>query len=175
MPQSFPNSKRVQGIKGERGASAVEMALVLPILVLLLAGVVDFGLVFNDLMAMRQGVGAGVRQGIVAQAGSSGGCTITGAAGATTETRKLMCLTKGLVGLDEAQSRTMVSFPGSKVRGGTMILCQQYPLESATTMFDALMGGELKAKVEMRIEQDLSAFSSASETALPGSDWSWCA
>lgn len=161
--------------KSERGASAVEMALVLPALVLLLAGIMDFGLVFNDLMALRQGVGAGVRQGVVAQSGTSSTCTITGAAIANTETRKLMCLTKGLIDLDEAETRTMISFPGVKTKGGSLVICAQTPMESKTTIFDPLLSGALKAKVHMRIEQDLSAYGTASETALAGSDWTWCA
>jgi len=86
-------------MKSEDG-SAVEMALVLPVLVLVLAGILDFGLVFSDLMALKQGVGAGVRQGVVAQAGSSSSCSITGAAGAAADTKKLMCLTKSMVGLE---------------------------------------------------------------------------
>jgi len=151
------------------------MALVLPILVLLLAGIMDFGLVFNDLMTMRQGVGSGVRQGIVGQVGTPGNCIIVGAGSANAQTRKLMCQTKSLVGLNEQQSRTMVYFPGSKLKGGSMILCHQYPVDSVTSIFDSLLGGVLKAKVEMRIEQDLSALGTASETALPGSDWTWCA
>lgn len=159
----------------EDGASAVEMALVLPVLVLIVAGIIDFGLVFNDLMALRQGLGAGVRQGVVAQAGTNSSCTLTGAAAANTETKKLMCLTKSLVALDQTNTRTMVSFPGSKTKGGSLILCAQTPLESATTIFDPILDGALKAKVHMRIEQDLSGFGSASESALSGSDWSWCA
>ncbi|MEX0791376.1 MAG: TadE/TadG family type IV pilus assembly protein [Actinomycetota bacterium] len=153
----------------------MEMALVLPVLVLIVAGIIDFGLVFNDLMALRQGLGAGVRQGVVAQAGTNSSCTLTGAAAANTETKKLMCLTKSLVALDQTNTRTMVSFPGSKTKGGSLILCAQTPLESATTIFDPILDGALKAKVHMRIEQDLSGFGSASESALSGSDWSWCA
>jgi len=164
----------LHALRGESGASAVEMALVLPALILLLAGIMDFGLVFNDLMALRQGVGAGVRQGVVAQSGTSGSCAITGAAIANTETRRLMCLTKGLIGLDETNTRTMISFPGVKTKGGSLVICAQTPLESKTTIFDPLLSGALKAKVHMRIEQDLSAYGTASETALSGSDWTWC-
>jgi hypothetical protein len=160
--------------KGESGASAVELALVLPVLVLFLAGIMDFGLVFNDLMAMRQGIGASVRQGVVAQPGTSSSCSISGAAGASVESRKLICLTKSLINLDPVNSRTMLSFPGSKTKGGSLILCAQYPLASATGVFDVLLHGALKAKVEMRIEQDLSAFGSVSETPLSGGDWAWC-
>lgn len=161
-------------LKSERGASAVEMALILPVLLMFLAGIMDFGLVFNNLMSMRQGIGASVRQGIVAQPGSSSSCSITGAAGATAPTQKLICLTKSSMGLDPADSRTKISFPTTKVRGGSLILCAQYPLDSTTSLFDPLLNGVLKAKVEMRIEQDLSAFGSTSETALPDGDWTWC-
>ena len=165
---------RLAGLRSESGASAVEMALVLPVLLLFLAGIMDFGLVFNNLMSMRQGIGAGVRQGIVAQQGSSSDCSITGAAGATAQTQQLMCLTKSMIGLDPVDSRTKILFPGVKTKGGSLILCAQYPLDSATSLFDPLLHGVLKAKVEMRIEQDLSAFGSASETALPEGDWTWC-
>jgi TadE-like protein len=165
---------RLAGLRGESGASAVEMALVLPVLLLFLAGIMDFGLVFNNLMSMRQGIGAGVRQGIVAQPGSSSSCSITGAAGATAQTQKLICLTKSLMALDPVDSRTKVSFPSTKLKGGSLILCAQYPLDSTTSLFDPLLNGVLKAKVEMRIEQDLSAFDSVSETALPDGDWTWC-
>jgi hypothetical protein len=160
-------------LRSELGGSAVEMALVLPMLALILAGILDFGLVFNDLMALKQGVGGSVRQGVVAQVGSSSTCSITGAAGVNADTKKLMCLTKSMVGLD-ADVRTKISFPGSKLKGGSLIVCAQTPLDSATSIFDPVLNGALKAKVHMRIEQNLSALGSSSETALAGSDWSWC-
>jgi hypothetical protein len=163
------------GLRGETGASAVEMALVAPVLVLLMAGLIDFGLVFNDLMSLRQGLGAGIRQGGVAQPGSVTACSLSGAGTATTETKKLMCLTKSTVGLGQANTRTKVVFPGSKLKGGSLIVCAQTPLNSATTVFNPILNGALKAKVQMRIEQDLSAYGNASETALANSDWSWCA
>ena len=164
---------RAPGLKSEDG-SAVEMALVLPVLVLILAGILDFGLVFSDLMALKQGVGGGVRQGVVAQPGSTSSCSITGAAGATTDTKKLMCLTKGMVGLKPAETRTKIYFPGSKLKGGSLVVCAQTPLDSASSIFDPILNGALKARVHMRIEQDLSSFGNSSETALAGSDWSWC-
>lgn len=156
------------------GGSAVEMALVLPVLVLILAGILDFGLLFNDIMALKQGVGAGVRQGVVAKVGSTSTCAIAGSASMNAETKKLMCLTKSMVGMDPAEVRTKVTFPGSKLKGGSLVVCAQAPLESKTSIFDPILNGAIKAKVHMRIEQDLSAMGSASEFALAGSDWSWC-
>ena len=160
--------------KDESGVAALEMALVLPALITLLAGIVDFGLVFNNFMAIRQGIGAGVRQGVVAQAGTSSSCPLSGVSGAPTATKELMCLTKGMIGLDSATTRTKVYFPGVKTKGGSLVLCAQSPLDSTTGLFEPVLDGILKAKVEMRIEQDLSAFGSASETSLPGGDWTWC-
>jgi Flp pilus assembly protein TadG len=45
----------------------VEFALVLPILLLLLLGVVQFGIAFNNYLAVTDAVRAGARQGAVAR------------------------------------------------------------------------------------------------------------
>jgi hypothetical protein len=67
-----------------------------------------------------------------------------------------------------------VSFPGAKTRGGALLVCAQYPLESLTGFFDPMMSGVLKSKLQMRIEQDLTAYAATEETALPGGTWTWC-
>ena len=76
---------------------------------------------------------------------------------------------KSSIGMGNADTRTMVSFPGIKTKGGSLILCAQYPARlDDQPLRSAPDHGVLKAKVEMRIEQDLSSFVSTSETALPG-------
>lgn len=52
----------------DRGAAAVEMALVLPMLLLVLFGLVDFGRGFNDKMQLTQAAREGVR--VIALGGS---------------------------------------------------------------------------------------------------------
>lgn len=47
----------------ERGAVAVEAALVLPVVLLLLVAIMEFGLVFKDKLAQTSAVRAGVRTG----------------------------------------------------------------------------------------------------------------
>lgn len=173
-PWKISNVTWHKQVLSENGSSAVELAIVLPILITILAGIMDFGILFTETMAMRQGVGSGVRQGIVAQPGTSSTCSITGASAASTPTKQLICLTKSRIGLDATSSRTKILFPGIKTKGGSLIICAQYPMTSATTLFDPLLDGVTKSKVEMRIEQDLSAFDSIAETALPGGDWTWC-
>lgn len=46
---------------GERGATAVETAVVIPVLLLLLVGIIEFGLAFKDQLAITSAVRAGAR------------------------------------------------------------------------------------------------------------------
>ncbi len=48
-------------VRGDRGAALTEFALVLPILVLLFAGVVDFGFAWKDSLTIGTGAQAGAR------------------------------------------------------------------------------------------------------------------
>jgi Flp pilus assembly protein TadG len=52
-------------LRDQRGQSMTEFALVLPILSLLLFGVIQFGLVFNNYLTMTDAVRAGARKGAV--------------------------------------------------------------------------------------------------------------
>jgi Flp pilus assembly protein TadG len=51
--------------RNERGQTLVEFALVLPILSLLLLGVIQFGIVFNNYITLTDAVRAGARKGAV--------------------------------------------------------------------------------------------------------------
>jgi Flp pilus assembly protein TadG len=53
--------------KRENGQTMVEFALVLPILLMLLLGVIQFGIAFNNYLAVTDAVRAGARQGAVAR------------------------------------------------------------------------------------------------------------
>jgi Flp pilus assembly protein TadG len=51
--------------RGDDGASAVEFALVLPILILLLFGIISFGTLFAQQLALNNGVRQGARLAVV--------------------------------------------------------------------------------------------------------------
>jgi Flp pilus assembly protein TadG len=53
--------------KRERGQTMAEFTLVLPLLVMLLFGILQFGIVFNDYLAVTDAVRAGARVGSVAR------------------------------------------------------------------------------------------------------------
>jgi Flp pilus assembly protein TadG len=58
--------KRIS-FKNQQGQSMTEFALVLPILALLLFGVIQFGLVFNNYLTLTDAVRAGARKAAVAR------------------------------------------------------------------------------------------------------------
>jgi Flp pilus assembly protein TadG len=49
------------GIDADHGAAAVELALVLPILILLIGGIIDFGLAFNAQISLTHAAREGAR------------------------------------------------------------------------------------------------------------------
>jgi Flp pilus assembly protein TadG len=59
-------SKRFQS-KNQQGQTMAEFSLVLPVLAILLFGVIQFGIVFNNYLAVTDAVRAGARQAAVAR------------------------------------------------------------------------------------------------------------
>ena len=54
-------------IRSQRGQTMVEFAMVLPIIALLLFGVIQFGITFNNYITLTDAVRAGARKGAVAR------------------------------------------------------------------------------------------------------------
>jgi Flp pilus assembly protein TadG len=158
-----------------RGASLVEFAIVLPMLVMLLFGIVDFGMQFANLNSVRLGTREGARQAVVATFGN-GGCTTTGLSDTSTDAAKLICLTKGRIGLDQQKTRMQVRFTTTNEVGRTLLLCSMYPMSSTSGIFQPLFDGRvMRTKVEMRLEQIDEDLENTAETAISGQDWAWCA
>jgi Flp pilus assembly protein TadG len=60
------NAKRIQ-IRSERGQSMTEFAMVLPILVVLLFGIIQFGILFNNYVTLTDASRAGARAAAVSR------------------------------------------------------------------------------------------------------------
>ena len=58
---------RSSKLRDERGQAMTEFALVLPIIALLLFGVIQFGIAFNNYLTLTDAVRAGARKGAVAR------------------------------------------------------------------------------------------------------------
>lgn len=157
---------------GDRGAVLVEAALILPLIVILFMGIVDFGLAIADFNSLRQGDREGVRRAVVGDVGSDTSCTIGGTP-ATDDTKALVCLTKNQTGLDPAKTRVAVKLDEAYVEGDALILCAQYPLRSVTGFFGfALNSKVVHAQVDMRIEKGTLDIQEFLETG--GEAWDWC-
>ena len=72
-------------VSDERGQAAVEFALILPILMALLLGIIQFGIVFNNWVQLTDATRAGARKGAVSRhlPNPQGACTSAVRASAT--------------------------------------------------------------------------------------------
>ena len=168
----------------------VELAIILPLFLVLVFGVIEFGLTYNNLITLRQGAREGARQGAVGNFGSltagqitGSPCYLTGATGASADIQQLMCLTKNQIGLNASNTRVKIlsgsadfTSSGTFQKGEALIVCVEYPVDKMAKFVTPVLGGAvLKTKTAMRIETSYStAETGGQETALPGLDWSWC-
>lgn len=160
--------------KGETGAALVEAAIVIPLLLLFVFGVVDFGAVYSNRTTLNQGVRDAARQGIVANFGTTTSCSITGSV-PSGNSLNLICLAKDRIALKTAKTRIKIVAPSTYTVGSQLLVCAEYPIEPVTPLTGKFLTSDaLHAKVTMRIEQaSSSGLTSVSETAIDG-DWSWC-
>ncbi len=161
--------------KREEGATAVEFALVAPLLILLVFGIIEYGLWFSDSLSTRQGVREAARQGVVANFGSSTSCDLTGASG-DENSLKLMCTAQDRIGGITGDPAVMVDAPEGWTRGAPLIVCSQIEAGIGSGIIPLPNDRIIQSRVEMSIEKTdpLVDFTGGAETAPAGSSWDWC-
>jgi hypothetical protein len=162
----------------------VELAIVLPLFLVLVFGIIEFGLTYNNYITIRQGTREAARQGAVGNFGSTSSCSLTGLSGGpSSDMQKLMCLAKSQIGLNFSNTRVKIisgsadfSSSGTFQKGEALIVCTEYPVDTlAKFVTPVLSSAVLKSKTSMRIETQYSSTETGGqETALAGGDWSWC-
>lgn len=141
---------------------------------LVMFGIAEYGIAFNNLNNLRQGTREGARQAVVATAEPDTSCPLTGVT-PNTATHELLCLIKDRVGLDPEQLRVKLAFATTNDEGESLLVCTQYPLESITGIFSAFLDGRVQTtEVRMRIETTDEDYEEAAETPVTGSNWDWC-
>jgi len=142
----------------------VEFALLLPVLVLILFGIVDFGNLYNNYQSVRQGARDGMRQAVVADPGAQSGCTTVNANVASGPALNWICYTKRRVGLSQTDTRVRLlwkaplagapdqnAFPA----GSPVMVCVQYKASSLSGLLAPFINGKvLNTQAETLIEQD---------------------
>lgn len=146
----------------ERGSNLVEFAIIVPVLLMLVFGAIDFGLAYNNSLALRAGAQEGVRAAAVGTFGGVSTCSLSGIPLGVTQdpTRQLMCLTKSRIGLPANSTSLRVSFvdpagnPSTYDIGNYVRICARIPMQSATRLFSRLLDNRTQSvRAEMRIEQ----------------------
>jgi Flp pilus assembly protein TadG len=168
----------------ERGLALVEFALVVPFLLILIVGIIDFGFLFNDVISVRQGARDGGRQASVGSFGSDSSCPLYGAS-ALPGAKALMCLTKDRDNVADEKTRVRIivgdgsSTTAYKV-GNPITICVQYQMRSLTGVLPVLNGRVFTTRTVFRIEtvsglplvlESGSGIEVASEESLPARSW----
>lgn len=166
-----------QAIQGRRddGATAVEFALVTPVLLLLVFGIIEYGLWFSDSLSTRQGVREAARQGVVASFGDTTECGLVTAA-SDPNTKKLMCTAQDRISGITGDPAVKVMAPEGWLRGKPLIVCSQLKVGLGTGIIPLPNDRIIRSEVQMSIENATPAptFVGGEETAPTGANWTWC-
>jgi hypothetical protein len=161
---------RRQARRDERGAEAVEFALVTIVLFPLLFGIIQYGICFNDFLQSRQAVRQGARTAVVlltpACSGNAANSVLAITCNATAGARPV-----------SGSVASYVKAPGGWAVGQPLVVCQTVKVADVTGMLPLPNNGFVMTKTQMSIEQDTPAPTGtfpAGDSDPTGNNWSWC-
>jgi hypothetical protein len=133
---------------GERGATLVEMAIVLPLLLLLVFGIIEFGLAWFDNQSISQGVREAARRGVVFDFdGDVAACT-----GVGTEGEELACQAGHVIGVDGAHVHVS---PAGETAEPQLTVCAAVKYDALTGYLNPFLDGRvLKSSTTLPLEQE---------------------
>lgn len=131
--------------RGEQGAALVEFALVLPLVLLLVFGIIEFSATYNNSISVRNGTREGARMAVVNDLSGDSTCS----AGAMA----IVCKTKERIGLDASKTKVGIRLDGTGV-GDTVTVCATFPAFNITGVMQPFLGNTtVSSTVTMRLEQ----------------------
>ena|SRR5215211_5807163 len=155
--------------RGERGAAAVEFALVVPLLVALVLGIIDYGLYFTDSLNLRQGIREGARRGVVEDFGKPP-CV-------SSDMACLANLVSDSIGATGGTTFVRVDASAGWTEGADLLVCGAVAQSGLTGFTPMPSGGLITGHVRMRIEEDddpTASSRTSAETGTPPGGWDWC-
>jgi hypothetical protein len=164
------------GRRGQRGAVALEFALIAPLVLMILFGVLTWGLWLNDAMNLRQGVREASRQGVVNSFGSTTACGASYDVVPSPDIEKLVCQTKAAGAGITGDTVVKVELPDGWVRGGSLLVCTMIRSDRVPSVLPLPHDGLITSSSRMAIEvaDPGQVETGGSEHAPSGADWSWC-
>jgi Flp pilus assembly protein TadG len=152
--------RRVVGRHREGGAALVEFALVVTLFLMMIFGVIEFGIDYSNYIAVRNGEREGARLAVVNDINNAPSCQVDGStytppatpATTTDAAKALICKTKSRIGLDA--SKVKVEIVAGANPGDSVEICASYPVSTITGLVAPFVSGkQLVARVTMRLEQ----------------------
>lgn len=175
-----------------RGTTVVEFALILPIFLVLVFGIFEYGFRMDQINSVRTGAAETARAASVGAWGDHSPCPSPGLP-ANSAAAKLVCLAKANTGLAEVHNNpdnpteikeedkirvAIVLGSGGYEVGGQVIVCMQYQLQSISGLNELVgMTDQVTfTKSPMRIDNLNAAqpLAAGQEEPLPGANWSEC-
>jgi Flp pilus assembly protein TadG len=135
------------------------MAIVVPILLLLVFGIIEFGFLFYRQIGINQGVREAARATVVANYASSG-C-------AGTPAQQIACLADNRAGFSGTKSYVHVEVAGKTGVGDQITVCSDYPETSITGLMSGFLPNHLTSKVTMRLEQAIPTLADGGDATFP--------
>ena len=130
-------TKSRRSIRNQRGQTMVEFTIVLPILLLLLLGILQFGVVFNNYITLTDAVRAGARQAAVGRSvADPSGAAISRVRASATD-------------LNQAQLGVTVTSPWTQ--GADVTVTATYPY-SISLLGMVVSSGSLTSRSTERVE-----------------------
>jgi Flp pilus assembly protein TadG len=126
-------------IKNEQGQTMTEFAFVLPILLVMLFGIIQFGIIFNNYVALTDAARAASRKGAVSRNASDpkGDCEATGyAAGAN---------------LDQPHVKFILTCDSTWTIGSDVTVTAKYPYDVSLLGW-VVASGQLNTTMKERVE-----------------------
>jgi len=130
-------AKKRNAIRGERGQALVEFTIILPILLLLILGILQFGIVFNNYITLTDAVRAGARQASV-------GRSVADPAGAAVSRVRASA-----AGLDQSKLAVTVTSPWTQ--GADVKVRATYPYD-ISLLGMVVQSGDLVSESTERVE-----------------------
>jgi Flp pilus assembly protein TadG len=160
-------STRDASTRDAAGVALVEMAIVVPLLLLLIFAMFDFGVFLYRDIAMTQGVREAARQGAVANyTGGNASCNLG------SPTADLVCLAKRRVGVSGVSIHVIA--PVNKV-GEQFAVCATYRTNAVTGLTQPFLPDFIHTETIMRLEQaPTNGLTTGGDVDPEGNNWSSC-
>jgi hypothetical protein len=144
---------RETGQRSSRGAAAVEFALVLPLLLSLVFGIIEFGWAYGQMLDVRHGAREGAR--LIAVNDFPAGQTAEDLSAAEQSEYLVRTICSRMDLTSDAKVSLSFAVTGGVSAGQTAIIVVESDLDTATGWFDPLLGSKtLQSDLQVRIEQE---------------------